>query len=75
MAYAEQRPEKQNVSPRGLPKVQQGGPGSPAGGAHTGAGAEAGRGGKVRQRLQLEIEVGLRWSEMKGGIGKRGEAH
>lgn len=45
----EQRPEEQIVSPRGLPEVQQGEPGGPAGGPHTGAGGEARRGGKVRQ--------------------------
>lgn len=46
---AEQRPEEQTVSSRGLPEVQQRGPGSPAGGARPGAGGEAGRGGKVRR--------------------------
>lgn len=44
----EQRSEEQSVSSRGLPEVQQRGPGSPAGGTHTGAGGEAGGGGKVR---------------------------
>lgn len=53
MTSAEQRPEEHSVSSRGLPEVQQRGPGSPAGGAHTGAGEEAGRGGKVRQRRQV----------------------
>lgn len=48
VASLEQRSEEQSVSSRGLPEVQQRGPGSPAGGSHTGAGGEAGRGGEVR---------------------------
>lgn len=64
MTSAEQRPEEQSVSFRGLPEVQQRGPGSPAGGAHPGAGGETGRGGKVRQRLQLGIQ--MRCAVVKG---------
>lgn len=68
MTSAEQRPEEHSVSSRGLPEVQQRGPGSPAGGAHTGAGEEAGRGGKVRQRRQVGKQT--KWSEMKEGMEK-----
>lgn len=57
---AEQRPEEQIVSPGGLPEVQQREPGSPAGGPNTGAGGEARRGGKVRQRP---------------GVGRKDEVH
>lgn len=57
MTSLEQRPEEQSVSSRGLPEVQQRGPGSPAGGSHTGAGGEAGGGGEVRRRLRLGIEM------------------
>lgn len=49
----EQRPKEQIVSSRGLPEVQQREPGIPAGGPNTGAGGEAGRGGKVRPGPQV----------------------
>ena len=57
MTSVEQRPEEPSVSSRGLPEVQQRGPGSPAGGPHTGAGGEAGGGGKVRCSLQVGIQM------------------
>lgn len=53
---AEQRPEEQIVSSRGLPEVQQREPGVPAGNPNTGARGEARRGGKVRHRPQVGSE-------------------